>query len=1329
MFVMDRLEAGAVFAGRFHIEKLAGRGGMGAVYRARDGATGGLVALKLLFEATKSASVMARLGREASLLAALRHEGIVAYVAHGQTAEGQLYLAMEWIDGIELTELLRHGSLSIADGVALLRALAEALAAAHRQGVVHRDLKPSNIFLREGRLGAPVLLDFGIARHASGAQPLTATGAMIGTPAYMSPEQIRGERGLGPASDVFSLGCVIHECIAGRGPFSGESVAAILSAILLAEPQRLDLLVPDVPAPLAALLHRLLAKNPVERLADAAALLAALDALGPLTLSTKTSVSRTAATVTRTRPFEQQLISVVLAAAPGSGGSRSESRVPQADLETLLADGRGAEVRAALRGMGVQAEWLVGDMLVATSGASGSALDQATLAARAALLLRELWPESLVAVATGRASVVFDRPLGEAVDRASGLIAEQAMHRTTVPREAGHTGGAEILVDELSADLIAARFVVERTPEGLVLQGERAAADDERLLLGRPSPCVGREQELSILEALFAGCVDDAVARTALVTAPPGTGKSRLRREFTKRIASRAPEVRIVTAASELVGAGTPLGVLGRLVRRLCDVQAGDAPAQQRAALAAHLAALVPEGDRERVLDFLAEACRLSPVEPSARLCAARSDPKRMSEQILRAFAELVRGECARGPLVLLLEDLQWGDVLSVQIFDAIPRELGDEALLLVAFARPEVRDQFPRLWASSGRTEIALPGLSRKAAERLVRAMRGADVDRATVARIVAQADGNALFLEELIRADAEGRGDALPPSVLAMLQARLSRFEPAIRRLLRAASTFGETFWRGPLASLLRCAADHDDFVGWLQFLVDAEIVELRHESRLVGESEYVFRHALVREAVYALVADDEREAWHREAAALLERLGERDPLVLAEHHFRGGDLLRGCACFLQAAEESLRANDLTGALGLVARGLDCHPAPEERGRLLQIRSHALVWSFRWNEAWEAAREALPLLTEGRMPWFEALWITLTLSGILGDDETLERAGAQLLAATPPREGHFVYVRATSTVSSMYALRARRAPADRYLARLEAFAQELASDDLQSRAWVHRARSDHARAFDLDPWLQTREAGEAARLMAEAENEREWSFFRVFHAHSLGELGQTDAGEAQLRDVLARCARFPDAYIEASCRLHLADLLVDVGVRDDDETRLLEAADLARAVAARSGVSEGYRRWCERLLAVCAFARGDLESAERHAREAAVPTAAALRHLAAVALRARVLLAMGARDAAQQEADALRDWLGAHGTAGYVEVAVRLAIAEVSEATGFSEAASAERRAAQALVERCAARIPESESRSEFLSSSVSSAAVRCVGEPRRRASRTSR
>jgi tetratricopeptide (TPR) repeat protein len=809
--------------------------------------------------------------------------------------------------------------------------------------------------------------------------------------------------------------------------------------------------------------------------------------------------------------------------------------------------------------------------------------------------------------------------------------------------------------------------------------------------------------------------VDDAVARTALVTASPGTGKSRLRREFAKRIAVRAPDAQIVTAASELVGAGTPYGVLGRIVRRLGHVHPSDPPAQQRAALEAHLEAVVPAGERERVIEFLAEACRLPPVEPSARLRAARNDPKRLGEQILRAFVVLIRSECARGPLVLLLEDLQWSDALSVQILDALPRELSDEALLLVAFARPEVRDQFPRLWASAGRTEIALPGLGRKAAERLVRAMRGADVDRATVARIVAQADGNALFLEELIRADAEGRGDALPPSVLAMLQARLSRFEPAIRRLLRAASIFGETFWRGPLASLLLRATDDEEFAGWLQFLADAEIIEQRHESRLVGESEYVFRHALVRDAVYALVADEEREGWHREAARLLVERGESDPLVLAEHHVRAGDLPLACASFLQAAEESLRANDLSGALALVARGLDCQPSPEERGRLLQIRGRALLWSLRWGEALDAVREAFPLLPEGGMPWFEALWDTLTLSGIFGDDVTLERAGAQLLASTPPREAHFVYVQASSTVASMYALRAQREPAVRYLARLEAFAPQLDPHELQARAWLHRARSDHARAFDLDPWLQTREAGEAVRLMAEADNEREWSFFRVFHAHSLGELGRMDAGEAQLRDVLERCARFPDAYIEASGRLHLADLLVDVGVRDGDEARLLEAAELARGVMARSGVSEGYRRWGERLLAACAFARGDLEVAERHTREAIVPTAAALRRLAAVALRVRVLLAMGAHDAAQREAAGLRDWLGAHGTAGYVEVAVRLALAEASEAMGFHEEASAERRAAQVLVARCATRIPEPETRGVFLSSSAAGAAVR--------------
>ncbi|MFY0534260.1 serine/threonine-protein kinase [Nannocystis pusilla] len=233
---MPELGAGTLFANRFEIDRLAGSGGMGLVYRARDRASGEWIALKLLQTGVGGPDDAARFTREARLLAELRHPGIVGYVDHGQTPEGQRFLAMEWLEGEDLSHRLARGRLPLADCVALVDRLADALACAHRRGVVHRDLKPSNVFLVGAELARATLLDFGIARRLSASHVLTATGRVIGTPEYMAPEQARGARDLTPAADLFALGCIFYECLTGHSPFAADHLAAVLVRILFEAP-------------------------------------------------------------------------------------------------------------------------------------------------------------------------------------------------------------------------------------------------------------------------------------------------------------------------------------------------------------------------------------------------------------------------------------------------------------------------------------------------------------------------------------------------------------------------------------------------------------------------------------------------------------------------------------------------------------------------------------------------------------------------------------------------------------------------------------------------------------------------------------------------------------------------------------------------------------------------------------------------------------------------------------------------------------------------------------------------------------------------------------
>ena len=224
-----------MIADRFQIERLAGEGGMGQVFRAVDRTTGAPVALKIMRDGMPPAEVN-RFAREADVLDTARHPGIVRYIARGEVAEGRAFFAMEWIDGETLRDRLSRRGMTIAETVALGRRLSAALGALHRAGVVHRDLKPGNVLLRDGDPGDAVLLDLGIARRGD-LERLTLTGVNVGTPGFLAPEQARGAADIDPRADVFALGCVLYECLCGQPAFAGEHPLAILGRVLLEEPR------------------------------------------------------------------------------------------------------------------------------------------------------------------------------------------------------------------------------------------------------------------------------------------------------------------------------------------------------------------------------------------------------------------------------------------------------------------------------------------------------------------------------------------------------------------------------------------------------------------------------------------------------------------------------------------------------------------------------------------------------------------------------------------------------------------------------------------------------------------------------------------------------------------------------------------------------------------------------------------------------------------------------------------------------------------------------------------------------------------------------------
>jgi hypothetical protein len=281
----DELAPGTLL-GVYRIEREIGSGGMGRVYLATDTRLDRSVCVKMVRgDLAGRPGLRERLRSEARLAASISHQGICS-VHVLEEIDNTLFLVTEFVDGETLREQLARGPFSVDALVAAARELADALSAAHRKGITHRDLKPENVMrTTEGRLK---ILDFGLARAertGNTPPPVTMPGAIVGTIAYMAPEQIEG-RLADPRTDLFALGVVLYECAAGRHPFSAPTALATSARILGTDPIPIEHVRSDLPAPLAAAIMRCLAKSPDQRFSSAADLLAAIE--GPTTAAAPT---------------------------------------------------------------------------------------------------------------------------------------------------------------------------------------------------------------------------------------------------------------------------------------------------------------------------------------------------------------------------------------------------------------------------------------------------------------------------------------------------------------------------------------------------------------------------------------------------------------------------------------------------------------------------------------------------------------------------------------------------------------------------------------------------------------------------------------------------------------------------------------------------------------------------------------------------------------------------------------------------------------------------------------------------------------------------------
>lgn len=1181
---------------------------MATVWRALDVQTGRVVALKRV--GLTSEHARERFRREARLLAELDHPGIVRHVAHGTTGEREAWMAMEWLEGIDLWQRLARGPLTIDETLLVMTRVAEAIGFAHARGVIHRDLKPGNLFLPHGDLSRPKVLDFGIARREAG---LTAPGVVVGTLGYLAPEQARGLEGVDARADVFSLACVIYECVAGRPAFPGESALAVLAKVLLDDPPRLRDASLHAPPLLDALVSRMLAKDPEERPPHAGAV---ASVLAEIAARPNEGASRSSGRMKAIGTSELRLLSVVLVGPPPRPEIAPELREKAETIE--IADPVAASVRAGAdlgRDLGVAVHTLVdGSHLLSIAGMA-SAVDQAVEAVRIAERLAERATDVPIAVATGRGTLGERSPVGEAIDRAAALLrgAEPGVH-----------------VDALTRSLAA----------------QRAASD-------QPLELVGREHELARILGVIDAALEEKRPAAVAVLGEPGLGKSRLAREVLERLSEGTPPPVVWMVRAEHAGRVSPYATIARLLRRVRTAKVGDAvdavlnalspiaagtsteqpatdPLAQRDAVRAAFAAVVIAAIEEAPLVLVVDDAHWADA-PSLDLIGTT-----LKNLEGRPFAVLALGR-------------------SDTVAD-LGRIGGGGEVLRVSLA--------PLSRSAAERLARQLLGPSVPAAR--VRAVAERSAGNPLYLEELARTDGL-----------GDERAAGLPDTVLAMMQLRLERASPDGRRLLRAASIVGTVWTLDAARALLGGDEEPAHWEEAIEQLRTGEMVTpveradgtraWRFRHGLVREAAYGMLVDAERREGHRVLAEHLEANGETDPAVLFDHY-ERGGVWgrAAEHAYRAA---------LQA-ERAFDHRGTVRIVDRALRSIpSTWDEPKAVGRLLALRATGRRFAAGADVEGAAAdaAQAMELLDSEDPDYHGALATAAVLAGVRGNVEGVLALIAPWGTHPEAAEARVQWVLAGIRLATQLELMGRLGEHREVVARIEPYEDEVVAASPAYAPQVHAGRAFRALARgDLVGYAQSsRAAGDGFSSLG---NRVSAASMRMNEAYAWIQLGQHEKAVEQLAAVVETADRFGAAELASSARSNLGLALGELGRTAEARRRLEEAIALGdrRALKRVTGYARAYlaellvaagevdaakasadvarvalaenapaRAYADAVAAVVALARGQVAEALR-AAAAARTTLLQRGHLPAGEplvrrIYAEVLLASGDREAAR--------------------------------------------------------------------------------------------
>jgi class 3 adenylate cyclase len=641
---------------------------------------------------------------------------------------------------------------------------------------------------------------------------------------------------------------------------------------------------------------------------------------------------------------ERRIVSVLFVDLVGFT-SRAERLDPE-DVRDFLTPYH-ERVRAEVERFGGSVEKFIGDAVMGVFGAPTAYGDDPERSVRAALAVRDWAGEDglqlRIAVNTGEAIVSLEARPGRGEAMIAGDVVNTAARLQTAAPVGGILVGEEThastrgLIEYLPSPPIEAKG--KSTPVRAWLALKAVSQAGERPTT--PVPMVGRERELGVLTGIWERVAEERRPHLVTVFGEAGIGKSRLALEFSQQIGAQGG--RVMRGRSTPYGASSPYSAFAQHVKQVAQVFDSDELPDAQAKLHSALVELVGPSEAHAHAEHLGMLIGLGGEGDVAD-----------RETLFFSARVLVESLASRAPTLLLFEDIHWADGSLLDLLETLATRVREVPLLLLAMARPEMLSERPG-WGGGLPAYTALPldRLSNDASEELAeRLLARLDAPDGRAAAVAQTAEGNPLFIEELAASLSErsaGAADELPTSVRAIVAARLDALPPAERTVLVDASVVGRVFWRGALARMCQ----RDDISDLLGSLEERDLIRREAVSRIQGDQQFAFKHALIQDVAYLRLPRAARRERHAACAAYLEETtgGVGQSTEALAHHWReAGNHDRAVDCLVAAADQAGRGWAKQHAVVLYRAALELVPADDEkrRGAIMRRLAVALQAEF---------------------------------------------------------------------------------------------------------------------------------------------------------------------------------------------------------------------------------------------------------------------------------------------------------------------------------------------------------------------------------------------